>query len=60
MFRILVEKTYTERLAADEVTTHTFYPWSGGNTPEWVQNKSGKVIISSALLRVILPLLSVP
>lgn len=46
----LNKKTYHEDMGPTEVTTHTFFPWTGGAEPSWVATKSGKVILSTSLL----------
>lgn len=44
----LNKKTKKEQLDSRDVTTHTFYRWD--RLPDWISNKSGKVVVSSALL----------
>lgn len=43
------KKVRTEVLGEEDVATHTFYPWSR-EIPDWIANKSGKVLVSSGLL----------
>lgn len=38
-----------ERLGDRDVPTHTFYSWVGG-IPDWISNKSGKIIVSTGLI----------
>ena len=35
---------------ADDVTWHCFYPWTSGNVPEHIPNKSGKPILPTDLI----------
>lgn len=46
----LNKKVLAENLPGQECRHHVFYPWTGGRMPEYIANKSGKMIISSKFL----------
>ena len=42
--------TVTGATDADDITWHCFYPWTSGDVPEHIPNKSGRSIVSTELI----------